>query len=93
VGIEDEWETNSWKHGTHNCKSCSHFFGFVVVIVLMSQASAINAVTGSVTLANSGPFFGVIFFSLLCVLIGGYLLGKYMEKSRNEKQGTSPPPP
>ena len=66
--------------------------GFVVVVVLMAQASVVNAVTGTVTLANSGVFFGIIFGSLLCVLLGGYLLGKYVEKMRSEKRIVSPSP-
>jgi ABC-type transport system involved in multi-copper enzyme maturation permease subunit len=70
------------------------FLGFILVIVLMAQASVVNATTGQVTLANSGIFFGMIFLSLLCVLLGGYLIGKYAEKARKEKQSVfSPPPP
>jgi amino acid transporter len=62
------------------------FLGFVIVIVLMVQANMLNTVTGMATLANPNLFFAVIFGALFAVLLGGYLIGKYAEKMRNEKQ-------
>jgi uncharacterized membrane protein len=70
------------------------FLGFILVIVLLAQASILDATNGSVTLANSGLFFGIIFLALICVLLGGYLVGKYVEKMREERRRDfSPPPP
>ena len=61
------------------------FLGFVVVIVLMTQANILDAVNGTVALSNPNLFFGAIFAALFAVLLGGYLIGKYVEKMRNEK--------
>lgn len=69
------------------------FIGLLIVIILIAQASVANAVSGSITLANAGLFFGLIFASLIFVLFGGYLVGKYVEKQRNEKNNNSVPPP
>lgn len=61
------------------------FLGFVLVIVLMTQANMLDAVGGTVALSNPNLFFGAIFGALFSVLLGGYLIGKYVEKMRNEK--------
>ena len=52
------------------------FLAFVVVIVLMFQADTLD----------TNFLFGAIFGVLLVVLFGGYLIGKYVEKMRNERQ-------
>ena len=71
------------------------FLGFLLVFVLLAQASIVNLVTGQVTLANSNVFFGMIFGSLFCVMLGSYLMGKYLEKYRREKESNllTPSPP
>ncbi len=71
------------------------FLGFLSVFVLLAQASIVKFVTGQVTLADSNIFFGVIFVSLFCVMLGSYLMGKYMEKYRREKESNplTPSPP
>jgi hypothetical protein len=69
------------------------FIGFLPIIILYSQANALTIVAGKTVVPNWGLFFGVTFLALISVLLGGFIIGKYLEKQRNEKHFNAIPPP
>ena len=63
------------------------FMGFILIIVLATQASLINSATGSVTLRSEGLpiFYGAIILAMFSVLLGGFEIGRYVEMEMGKR--------
>ncbi len=51
--------------------------GFILVAVMMSQATSLE---------NYGQVFSAVILGALMTLIGGYLIGKYVQKGKERKK-------
>ncbi len=51
--------------------------GFILVAVMMSQATSLE---------NYGQVFSAMILGALMTLIGGYLIGKYVQRSKEKKK-------